>query len=542
MAIDNSKSTLDAFIEALSSILNAQKSLHVEASSFHVFDFPSATHHQKGPGSPKAEVPDGGFDLIVADLPLGLHKVDIDVCGRTQKFRKNWADIWDATRCLSADGLLISLIEPPGFYSSEGQKFEKALETDGFFVNAFFSPSGLQLPSTSLHPALVAISRTEREGLFVAEIEDREQASEIARAFINDKTGSTLRQGLRLPKGRFRGFQSLFADLQLARLETQYKEYDSYLLGEIAQEINTVKTGEQFSEQDNCVYIPRIGNSPATHDLSQVTIKHQNLYQVVLSEKANDEYVAAYFRSDLGRLILQSATLGAVIPRINLSAIKDAGLALPSLKEQRDIALTHRRLSDLTDAIEDFQSEIALNPRSAEAIKGQLESMLDQIGGLTEADRISALIRTGESQTVEFKESFSLDVKNGKKEKFIELSALKTVVAFLNSAGGHLLVGVSDSGETLGIDAEVNKLFKTRDKYLLHIKNQLKSRIGEQFYPFIKHRLLDIGGSCVLLFECEQASQPCYLDGKDFYVRTNPATDKLEGPKLVEYVRNHFDN
>jgi len=34
---------------------------------------------------------------------------------------------------------------------------------------------------------------------------------------------------------------------------------------------------------------------------------------------------------------------------------------------------------------------------------------------------------------------------------------------------------------------------------------------------------------------------PCYLDGVDFYVRTNPATDKLVGPKLVEYVKQRFE-
>jgi len=44
----------------------------------------------------------------------------------------------------------------------------------------------------------------------------------------------------------------------------------------------------------------------------------------------------------------------------------------------------------------------------------------------------------------------------------------------------------------------------------------------------------------VLYVNCGKSEKPCYLDGKDFYVRTNPATDKLEGPKLVNYIKNHF--
>ena len=55
-----------------------------------------------------------------------------------------------------------------------------------------------------------------------------------------------------------------------------------------------------------------------------------------------------------------------------------------------------------------------------------------------------AIVAKGESKTVEFKETFALDVKKGTKEKYIEKSALKTIVAFLNAEGGDLLVGVND--------------------------------------------------------------------------------------------------
>jgi predicted HTH transcriptional regulator len=51
-----------------------------------------------------------------------------------------------------------------------------------------------------------------------------------------------------------------------------------------------------------------------------------------------------------------------------------------------------------------------------------------------------SLARSGESKIIEYKESFSLDIRKGSKEKYIELSALKTIVAFLNTNGGTLLV------------------------------------------------------------------------------------------------------
>jgi predicted HTH transcriptional regulator len=166
--------------------------------------------------------------------------------------------------------------------------------------------------------------------------------------------------------------------------------------------------------------------------------------------------------------------------------------------------------------------------------------MLEQIGGLSDADKIMSLVRSGESKIIEYKEAFSLDIRKGSKEKYIELSALKTIVAFLNTNGGTLLVGISDGGEIKGIREEAYKFHKSSDAFLLHFKNQIKQRIGEQYYPFINHKLVNVLGVDVLMVECGEASSPCFLDGNEFYVRTNPATDKLDGPKLVEYVRNHF--
>jgi hypothetical protein len=56
----------------------------------------------------------------------------------------------------------------------------------------------------------------------------------------------------------------------------------------------------------------------------------------------------------------------------------------------------------------------------------------------------------------------------------------------------------------------------------------------------LRASLVNVLGIDILMVDCRTASGPCFLDGNEFYVRTNPATDKLDGPKLVEYVRNHF--
>jgi len=76
-----------------------------------------------------------------------------------------------------------------------------------------------------------------------------------------------------------------------------------------------------------------------------------------------------------------------------------------------------------------------------------------------------------------------------------------------------------------------------------HVQTESAVRLPrntQQFYTFINQRLVIVGTTHVLMIECNSSTSAVFVDEKDFFVRTNPATDKLEGAKLVEYVRNHF--
>jgi hypothetical protein len=535
------KSIVGNFVEALAASRFSESAIAIKLSNDPSLDLPDAETIVGGFDWLDGVEPSRRYDFVVVDLPLGMGRKRADIGGSAISVRGNWVELSKALHLLAPKGLCVAIVEPPAFGISEGPKFQEALANEGFYLNGVFNVPPNLLTTTAIRPVIVAFSREDQSSLFVAELEEEAQAVAIAQAFIRGEESDSLHEGMSLADRRFDGFESLKARLQLDRLETQYKDYKSYVLGEIAIEMNAGRSNESLEHRDNSIYVPTIGTSVVTDELSSVTIKHHNIIQVVLSEEAKSQYVAAFFRSDLGLLILRSLTRGAFIPRISKSDLSQAQIAVPNLIEQAEIVRSHSQLKTLTAAIANFQRELALNPRSASAIRGQVDSMLETIGALTEADRIMSLAREGESTTVEFKESFSLDVRKETKEKYIELSALKTIVAFLNTNGGVLLVGVTDAGDIPGIRSEVEKFHKSNDTFLLHFKNQLKQRVGEQNYPFINQHLVDIGDANVLMVDCKPATAPCYLDGKEFYVRTNPSTDKLEGPKLVEYVQNHFN-
>lgn len=326
----------------------------------------------------------------------------------------------------------------------------------------------------------------------------------------------------------------------LAGLVTQYDRFAKHSINELAVEINSVKRGGRFEDKPNAVYIS-ITAKQSTDCLDDLQATHDRYYQVILNEQAISAYVAQFLGTSVGQHALSVQTVGNPVQQLSKSDLHECIIALPSLDSQDDIVLTHKKVSALKEAINNVDRELSLNPTGLNELQKQLDSMLAVIGELSEADDLRRIIRQGESKTAEFKETFSLDVRKDTKEKYIEESSLKTVVAFLNTDGGVLLIGINDDGKIVGIDIELRRFHKCiLDTFLLHFKDSVKSRIGEEYYPLIDYRIVEAEERRILVVECKPSEDPCFLDKNTFYVRTNPATDKLEGAKLYEYQKRRF--
>ena len=154
------------------------------------------------------------------------------------------------------------------------------------------------------------------------------------------------------------------------------------------------------------------------------------------------------------------------------------------------------------------------------------------------AQWVKSLIGSGESDRVEFKSTLRWNLKTDRAERVIENSWLKSIVAFLNSDGGVLLIGVADAGDILGTAADQ---FDNDDKYLLHVNNRIREYIGLEFVSFINFQLVPIEGQKVLLVQCQPSPSPVFLkSGKDeqFYVRVGPGNRRLSTSEVLTYVTN----
>ncbi len=163
-----------------------------------------------------------------------------------------------------------------------------------------------------------------------------------------------------------------------------------------------------------------------------------------------------------------------------------------------------------------------------------------------EREEVRQTIAEGESSHAEFKSTLRTNLKTGEKDARMERAVLKTVVAFLNSKGGTLLVGVADDGTVLGADIdsfEGNDADKRRDRFLLHFNNLITSQIGSEFLPYIVYGLVDLGDRTVLRVNCRRSEAPVFLrEGKEmtFFVRSGPSSIDLHGMDLLYYADHNF--
>ncbi|MDR0508819.1 MAG: ATP-binding protein, partial [Candidatus Methanoplasma sp.] len=157
-----------------------------------------------------------------------------------------------------------------------------------------------------------------------------------------------------------------------------------------------------------------------------------------------------------------------------------------------------------------------------------------------ERTEIERAIHSGENEKVEYKSTLRVNLSTGEKDEKIERAVLKTLVAFLNSRGGTLLIGVADDGSVIGVD---DWSFENRDKLSLHLTNLIGEHIGNEFLPFITFRLSSYKEKWVMRIVCRKSDSPVFMkEGKQesFIVRSGPSSVELHGMDTLNYVENRF--
>jgi hypothetical protein len=235
--------------------------------------------------------------------------------------------------------------------------------------------------------------------------------------------------------------------------------------------------------------------------------------------------------SDLiGRLNLEGATLDAI------AVIQDQ---------------THRAGLELVPAIGegDLETERFLRPIvSAAEVQVLLEREL----------------AAGEGSLLEFKGSLMFDRQRAAFDKTAQdkdlnseavlESALKTICAFLNTAGGVLLIGVKNDGTILGIEddhrftgvAPGAAMNEKNDAWELHTRNLVTGRFheGRGMNSLVSIAIVPVGNACVARIAVGKRKKLAAVKcgGKfEVFVRHGNRTDRLECHEIEDVVRDRVE-
>ncbi|WP_204102878.1 MULTISPECIES: RNA-binding domain-containing protein [Spirulina sp. CCY15215] len=187
--------------------------------------------------------------------------------------------------------------------------------------------------------------------------------------------------------------------------------------------------------------------------------------------------------------------------------------------------------------IEQAESENELRKRLDERKLRQFTITIKKIGDLRP---MSELIELPESETLEFKSTLQWDIRQNSKNSKLVTNVLKTIVAFLNTSGGTLLIGVEDNGDIFGLTQDINCLKEgSLDKFERHLGQLIERDIGLQFMPKIKIRFEQINEQYICGIYVQPSKKRVFLksnQGIIFYVRTGNATRALSVPEIYEYL------
>lgn len=152
---------------------------------------------------------------------------------------------------------------------------------------------------------------------------------------------------------------------------------------------------------------------------------------------------------------------------------------------------------------------------------------------------LQAQIAKGEGTNLEFKETLFFNIHFGKEDVNVTTASLKGIVAFLNTNGGTLLIGVSDRGDIKGLERDYQfckKAKQNNDGFELKFRDILGSRLKPYPYDMISICFNETPTGSVCKVEVAASHSEIHLDN-DIYVRDGNRNLKLEGPSLSAWIK-----
>lgn len=157
---------------------------------------------------------------------------------------------------------------------------------------------------------------------------------------------------------------------------------------------------------------------------------------------------------------------------------------------------------------------------------------------------LADLLQTEEHSRLEFKSTFRWDLRSQKVNQQLEKAAMKTITAFLNSKGGHLILGIGDRKEIIGLEQDFTTLGKENtDGFENHFSHIFNKMIGAEFRHLVRLHWQKAGDKECCVINIAPAPKPAYLkngEDEEFCIRTGNGTTALKFSEASSYIDSRF--
>lgn len=448
---------------------------------------------------------------------------------------------------LSSEGVMLLPTFTGGLSTRNGEKCIASLNERGFDLRGYLElPTGMFGVNAKLLLAIISRGRFENTVLFsLSDLSSTFEARSAANFLVRHLAGDPEAQLDSCKKSEFSGFANFYLRKEIASILSNDQNFERKKMLDLVENIRKYDQSDT-SVLDNSFLLNTVATvskkDVAFRSIEDINPKHR-YYRVDLNPEIDRDYAVSFFNTELGKKILLSASTGSTIPTLSAKGILALEIPCPPKDTQVRISAANRNLKMLFSQMDKLNQELVYNPRNVDRIEDDLGKLLASIDQINIVDQIKSEIRRGEGKHLEFKQTLSLCMREKQKKEYIENSILKTLCGFMNTDGGVLIVGVDDDQLITGIDHEMKVLYKSsKDEYLKKVRNLIHTHLGIENSSFMEWEIHNVDGKSLLRFNVKESNKPVFLKKTDFYIRTNPATDKLVGEELITYINQRFSS
>lgn len=504
--------------------------------------------------------------------------------GMPPKSNANYAWLLHQLAALAPEGKLVTLVSSQMLVTNRAELHIRSALISEDLIEAVISLPSKILQSSSVDLCILIINKNKSEKLKTLFIDAKydylqsRRANELTREHINNiiqtynefQDIGTYSKVVSLADIKAKNYSLAVKEYVdnspnkkiIDRLQQNHKTFKEYSFDSSLEldkravlSMRRVKAGSEAKA--NSVFVSSMqSRNRALTSLEELTPQQQEHYiEVQFNENiVLCRYAKLYLDSELGRLSLEHISSGT-FARLSIKDLHKLNIYVPEKSEQLKVLELANKLEAAESTLTRYKSDLITNPSSAPEIANQTNRIIFDLSEISDIERVKILVEINETKEIEFKQFFFLkeqDVYNpsGKvvRSEEEQTKVIKNIASFLNTDGGTLLLGVSDSGKLVGIDREMSALnLQKIEKYLKDLENKVTNLLGDSISKLVRLSSVIIDDKNIVIVDCIASPEPVFMKGEnnkyqDFYIRRSSESEALHGYELLKYIEMHFKN